>query len=178
MHMFSASMTVSMIQSFRFSPADRAPLRIGILLDSPKLSGFFAKIIEDIQDSNFAAINLLVFRKRAADSSPKPQPRSRTGALAHRLLTPTLRKRALYDAYLRFEKRMKPAHHPLDTVDCSLRLAGIVNLEIEPIGKKFIHRFSPEALEQIRASALDGILRVGFNILAGAIFQAGRERIL
>src|SRR6266567_2602478 len=57
--MLDASMTVSMIQPFRFSPAERAPLRIGILLDSPKLSGFFAKIIGDIQESNFATINIL-----------------------------------------------------------------------------------------------------------------------
>src|SRR6266581_3912432 len=142
--MLDASMTVSMIQPFRFSPAERAPLRIGILLDSPKLSGFFAKIIGDIQESNFATINLLVFRKRTADLSPTPQPRSRVSALAHRLLTPTLRKRALYDAYLRFDERMKPAHHPLDTVDCSSRLAGIDHLEVEPIGKKFIHRFPPD----------------------------------
>lgn len=167
-------MTVSMIQPFRFSPAERAPLRIGILLDSPKLSGFFARIIEDIQESNFAAINLLVFRKRAADSSPKPQPRSRAAALTHRLLTPTLRKHALYDAYLRFDKQMKPAHHPLDTVDCSSRLAGIDSLEVEPTGKKFIHRFPPEALEQIRARDLDVILRFGFNILAGEILTAAR----
>ena len=56
---------------FRVSNADRPPLRIGILLDSPKLSAFFARIIEDIQESNFARIELLVYRKKTAQI---PQP--------------------------------------------------------------------------------------------------------
>jgi len=56
---------------FRFSPAVGPPLRIGILLDTPKLSAFFARIIEDIQGSNFANLELLVFRKNAAGCAGK-----------------------------------------------------------------------------------------------------------
>ena len=74
---------------FRVSNVDRPPLRIGILLDSPKLSAFFARIIEDIQKSNFARIELLVYRKRTVPV-PQPQPKSRLGAIKYRLLTPTL----------------------------------------------------------------------------------------
>jgi hypothetical protein len=158
---------------FRVSNADRPPLRIGILLDSPKLSAFFARIIEDIQKSNFARIELLVYRKRT-EPAPQPQPKSRIGAIRHRLLTPNLRKRALYDAYLRFDQRMKPANHPLDTVDCSSVLVGIESIEVEPIGKKFVHRFPPEALEKIRSKDLDVMLRFGFNILSGEILTAAR----
>src|SRR5437660_10107743 len=96
----AASVTRPTKDYFRVSPAARPPLRIGILLDSPKLSAFFARIIEDIQASNFARIEFLIFKKKSA-AAPKVQPRSRFGALKHRFLTPTLRKRALYDAYLR-----------------------------------------------------------------------------
>src|SRR5205814_4250093 len=114
-----------------------------ILLDDTKLSAFFARIIEDIQNSNFARIELLVSRKKPS-ATPQPKPKSRLGAVQHRLLTPNLRKRALYDAYLRFDQRAKPANHPLDPLDCSSMLAGIDCIELEPIGKKFVHKFPPE----------------------------------
>jgi hypothetical protein len=169
----NASMAPDMNRFFLFSPADRPPLRIGILLDSPKLSAFFARITEDIQSSTFARIEFLVFRKKPA-AAPKPHPRSRFDALKHRFLTPALRKRALYDAYLRFDQKMMPANHPLDLVDCSTMLSDIESIEVEPIGKKFIHRFPPEALEKLRSKDLDVIFRFGFNILAGEILTSAR----
>jgi len=160
------------MQFFRVSSADRPPLRIGILLDSPKLSAFFARIIEDIQASNFARIELLVYRKKPAQA--QEQSKSRLGALKKRFFTPTLRKRALYDAYVRFDERKRPANHPLDIVDCSARLAGVESIEVEPVGKKFVHKFPPEAIEKIRAKELDVLLRFGFNILSGEILTVAR----
>ena len=79
---------------FRFSPAVGSPLRIGILLDTPKLSAFFARIIEDIQGSNFANLELLVFRKKAQPVVPESPSRSVIGTLKKRLLDPRLRKTA------------------------------------------------------------------------------------
>jgi methionyl-tRNA formyltransferase len=69
---------------------------------------------------------------------------------------------------------MKPANHPLDIVDCSSMLAGIGSIEVEPMGKKFIHKFPPDALEKIRGKELDVILRFGFNILSGEILTVAR----
>lgn len=155
---------------WRFSAANRPPLRIGLLLDSDKLALFFTKIIEDIQSSNFARIELLVYRKKAA--SPKA-PHARSG-FRRRILEPKLRKRLLYDFYLRLDRRMKPKHHPLETVDASHLFTGIERLEVEPVGEKFVHRFPEEALENIRARNLDVLLRFGFNILRGDILSAAR----
>ena len=53
-------------------------------------------------------------------------------------------------------------------------LAGIGSIEVEPMGKKFIHKFPPDALEKIRAKELDVILRFGFNILSGEILTVAR----
>jgi hypothetical protein len=170
--LMNASMQLQMFAPFRTSPAQGPPLRIGILLDSPKLSAFFARIIEDIQASNFARIELLVYRKKPA--ATQAQPKSCFGALKNRVLNPTLRKRALYDAYLKFDERMKPRNHPLDAVDCSRVLTGIQSIEVEPIGKKFIHKFPPDAIDKIRAANLDVILRFGFNILSGEILTVAR----
>jgi len=160
-----------MVPQFRFSPAAQPPLRIGIMLDSSKPSGFFAQVIEDIQASNFAKIELLVYRKKS--SAPKP-PNSRLANWTERLLDSNKRKRLFYEMYQRFDQPNQGANHPLTSVDCTERLAGIERIEVEPIGKKFVHRFPDDALQQIRAKNLDVLLRFGFNILHGDILKAAR----
>jgi hypothetical protein len=94
--------------------------------------------------------------------------------VARRLTDPNLRKHTLYERYLRYDERKKPANHPLEVVDCTGLLANIDSIEVEPIGKKFVHRFPPEALETIRAKDLDVLIRFGFNILKGDILKAAR----
>jgi hypothetical protein len=159
---------------WRTSSSSNPPLRIGLLLDGVKMSRFFATIIEDIQASNFASIELLVFRKIPASENPINPADSKVSKAARRLLDPNLRKHALYEQYLRFDERKKASNHPLEVVDCSRLLANIERLEVEPIGKKFVHRFPPDSLEIIRAKNLDVLLRFGFNILRGDILRAAR----
>jgi len=155
---------------WRYSAADRPPLRIGLLLDSDKLALFFTKIIEDIQSSNFARIEMLVYRKKGlALNGTRP-----ASGFGTRLFDAKLRKRALYDFYLRLDRKMKPQHHPLQLVDAASLLNGIERIEVEPVGKKFIHRFPEDALEKIRSKNLDVLLRFGFNILHGDILTAAR----
>ena len=159
---------------FRFSRAARPPLRIGLLLDGPKLSAFFARIIEDITGSNFANLELLVFRKKTQSLAPENPSTSVVGTLKKRLLDPKLRKSAFYDLYLRLDQRTKPPNHPQNVVDCSSLLAGVESIEVEPIGKKFVQRFPPDAIERIQSKKLDVLLRFGFNILHGEILTSAR----
>lgn len=164
----------STISPWRFSPADRPPLRIGLLLDDTKLSRFSARIIEDIQASNFARLELLVFKNAPAPPAAAAHNSSKPAGLRKRIFDPKLRSRALYELYLRFDKRKKPGTHPLDRIDGTQLLDGIESMEVEPAGKKFVHRFPEEALERIRAKNLDVLIRFGFNILHGGILQAAR----
>ena len=69
---------------------------------------------------------------------------------------------------------MKPTPDPLAEIDCKDLLSGIEVIEVEPLGRKFVHRFPEEALEQIRAKNLDVLIRFGFNILHGSILKAAR----
>src|SRR5205814_1601859 len=108
-----------MIQYFRLSLALRPPLRIGLLLDTAKVSAFCARVIEDIQRSNFARIELVVFRKSPAKPLVPNPSASLANKLARRLLDPKFRKHILYNAYLHLDRRKKPANHPLDPVACS-----------------------------------------------------------
>jgi hypothetical protein len=161
---------------YRISSADRAPLRIGLLLDScDEISAVFARIIEDIKASNFADIELLVVRKTAAGKpAPGKPPNSRAFRFLRRISDPKLRKQLLYDLYLRLDARMKPANDPVAKVDCRDLLSGIETIEVEPVGKKFIHRFPADALEKVRSRDLDVLIRFGFNILHGDILKAAR----
>jgi len=158
---------------YRYSSASRPPLRIGLLLDSrEKLPAAFSAVIDDIQTSNFAKIELLVVRKSSA--APNPAQRSRALRFLRRILDARQRKRLLYELYLRLDARMKPPNDPVAEVDCRDILSGIETIEVEPLGKKFIQRFPNDALETIRSRNLDVIIRFGFNILHGEILKAAR----
>jgi hypothetical protein len=163
-----------MVLPFRFSPANKPPLRIGLLLDNVHLSAVFARVVEDIQASNFAKLELLVFHKKPASNGTSPAKRSLLANVGARIRDPKLRGRALYDLYLKLDLRTRPANDPLKTVDCTNAFVGIESLEVEPIGKKFIQRFPPEAIDRIKSKDLDVILRFGFNILHGDILQSAR----
>jgi hypothetical protein len=171
---FAHSTDLSIRSFWRSSPCRNPALRIGILLDSFNMSKFFATVIEDIRASNFANIELLVCRKALAVERPRNQSPSVLAKVARRLTDPSLRKHVLYEQYLRLDKRKKPSNHPLDVVDCSSLLADIDAIEVEPIGKKFVHSFPPEALKVIQAKDLDVLIRFGFNILHGDILRSAR----
>jgi hypothetical protein len=156
------------------SPSHNPALRIGLLLDSFKMSRFFATVIEDIRASNFAKIELLVCRKAPAVEKTVNHANSMFSKVARRLIDSNLRKHVLYEQYLRLDKRKKPANHPLDLIDCSPLLSDIEAIEVEPIGKKFVQRFPPDALNIIQAKDLDVLIRFGFNILHGDILKSAR----
>jgi hypothetical protein len=144
---------------YRISPADRAPLRIGLLLDSRnEIPAFFATIVEDIKASNFARIELLVVRKTTGGTSTE------SNRQPH--------KPFLYDLYLRLDARMKPENDPLSPVDGMDLLAGIETIEVEPTGED--HRFPAHAAEKIRAKELDVLICLGFQRPSGDIFKSAR----
>lgn len=156
------------------SPAKAPALRVGLLLDGPNVARFSGKVIEHIQSSNFANIELVIYRKgpRKANATQKAGVLSR---FTRRLLDPSLRKHALYDLYRRYDNsRRHLRNHPRDSVDCSGLLAGIDSMMVEPIGKGFVQRFPAEAIEQIRVKNLDVLIRFGFKIIKGEILSAAR----
>ncbi len=158
---------------WRFSPATKPRLRVGLLLNGPVLPRFNVRIIEDLRASNFIDLALLVYKKDSAlEKTTAPQ--GVAGRVGRRLFDAKLRKHTLYDLYLRFDQRRRGPDDPLENLDCSGILSGIESTEVEPIGAKFVHRFPPEALERIKVKNLDVLIRFGFNILKGEILTAAR----
>ena len=158
---------------WRLSSASKPALRVGLLLDGPNLPRFDVRIIEDLRASNFVDLALLVYRKNPP-LEKAPEPAGFVGRIGRRLFDSKLRKHALYDLYLRFDRRRRGPDDPLKSLDCSGLLAGIDCIEVEPIGAKFVHRFPVVALERIKAKNLDVLIRFGFNILKGEILTAAR----
>lgn len=157
---------------YRISPADRAPLRIGLLLDSTdEIAAYAATVIEDIKASNFATIELLVVRKTAAETS---SPDQLTARQSQHQSDSKFGKHLLYDLYLRLDARMKPADDPLAKVVCRNLLAGIETLEVELSDGELDPLFPANAVEKVRAANLDVLVRLGFNSLQGEILKAAR----
>jgi hypothetical protein len=139
-------------------------LRIGLMLDSYVTSAWVAKIVEDIQSSGFAQVNLVVL------NTPMPaKPLSlRERVRAHWRLT----------AYYRYEQwdyqRNRAKHDARASIDLSELLRDVPIVKVEPHRKGFTDRVAEEDLAKIRSAELDVIFRFGFRIIRGGILEAAR----
>lgn len=135
------------------SSSSRPALRIGLLLDSLRdVPAFAAKILRDINASNFARIEAVVVKKTGSLTEPKSK-----GDL-------------LYNLYLRLDARMKPANDPLAVVDCRELLPTVETFEVD-----FEATVSPsEVIEKLRSKKLDVLIRFGFDSVPGEVSKAAR----
>jgi hypothetical protein len=141
------------------------------------LSRFSASVIDDIQRSNFARIELLVLHQTPATVAP-PVRSSKLRALWNNLKDPKLREKLGYTLYQKFDERFfSITPDPQELVDCSETLAGIDVLPVIPIAKGFVHRFQPDDVARVRQYDLDVILRFGFNIIKGEILNSAKHGI-
>ena len=156
---------------YRISNGARAPLRIGLLLNCRnEIPAFVAKIIEDIQASNFAKIECLIVRN-TADVVTRSHPRS--FSFLRYISDSRLRERLLYRLYLRLDARIKPADDPLAGIDSPELLSGV-----ETIAAKLMEdRFAAEALETIRSKDLDVILQFGFDVPHNELLKVARHGV-
>jgi hypothetical protein len=158
-------------EQFLVSPSKRPLLKVGVLLDSLSLPRWCEQILDHIQRSNFATIELLVIH---SPLNPAPR-RPKWRVLWDTLSDSKRRKHFGYTVYQKFDQRyFASANDPEENVDCTGRLAGIESLRITPIVNGFVHRLKPVDIEEIRKRDLDVILRFGFNILRGDILTAAR----
>ncbi len=160
------------------SPIEEPVLRIGLLLDGPVLAAALAGIVADIQRSNFARIELVVYNGSANSAVSAPESGSRLRTL-WRLASDSKRRGDLaWALYSKADQRFSQLEDdPLAEIDCTGLLEGVEVMRVEPITKRFVHRFPEEALEAIRAKELDVFLRFGFNILRGGILTAAKHGI-
>jgi hypothetical protein len=164
---------------YKQSASDRAPLRIGLLLDSNCLPRCFSEVVDHILQSDFARLELLIFNEaqKASDTVVAPS-RSVLRKAWNLLLSSQRRRLLLFHLYQRWDHRhVVPSTDPDAEVDCTARFDGIESISVAPIGERFVHRFPNDAIELIRERNLDVIIRFGFNILRGDILAAARHGV-
>jgi hypothetical protein len=158
---------------YRTSSADKPPLRIGLLLDTPQLAAWCVRIIEDILRSTFAELRLLIYNSTAGMPD---LPGSSTYDHAVRLLKETQARELLFRCYAAWDAvcLQNRQDDPLAVYDYSQPLANIPALEATPITHGFTDSFSPDVVAAIRAYDLDVLIRFGFHRLRGNVLQASR----
>ena len=139
-------------------------LRIGLMLDSFSVDAWIAKLIDDIQASDFATVSLIIL------NTPQERPRL------------SLRKRIKAHwqktAYVRYSEwdyhRNRGADDSHAQVDLSEKLARVQVLQVKPLRKGFTDRLEAADVEAVRAADLDVMFRFGFRIVRGEILDAAR----
>jgi hypothetical protein len=155
------------------SPADKPKLRVGLLLDSNLVAGPFADAVRQIQQSNFAAVVLRIYNSRCS-MPPTPSPRKPALRRATELLAkPDVWKALGWTVYDKLDARICATERAILSVrDIEPLIQDVPRIDVEPVGKGFVHRFPQESLDIIREYSLDVLVRFGFNILKGDILQA------
>ncbi len=164
----------NILDFYRCSTSGRPPLRVGLMLDSIRTTRVQAAIIEAIQQTNFAKIELILLNKKAPPVVRDSRQTFLPGKILGRLTNPKLRSSLLYDFYTRLNSKQSVPSDPTVAADCSSLLQCTPRIEIQPLGKGFVHRFAPEAVKEIRSRNLDVLIRFGFNILRGDILSSAK----
>jgi len=139
-------------------------LRIGLLLDSFSTSAWIAKIVDDIQNSDFARVEMVIM------NTP---PEEQSVSISRRLRN--YWKGGLYFRYEKADyKRHKTDPDSRNPCDLTATLREVPLLPVKPIRKGFTDRFSEEDVSRVRAANLDVIFRFGFRIIRGEILQTAR----
>ena len=133
-------------------------LRVGIMLDSYISSAWIAKVIEDMQSSGFARVELVLLDHDPAQRTSSFETRQRDW------------KFALFRLYERWDyQRNKAGHDAMTPMDVSSLLKGIPSISVETNGKN-----SEDELTELRNHNLDVIFHFGFNPFGREILSAAR----
>jgi hypothetical protein len=124
-------------------------LRIGVMLDSWTTSAWVAKIIEDIQNSEFASVSLVILNTPAKKSRPSFRKRLKN----HWKLTLYAR----YEQWDYLRRKVDPDAKKPEDVSSLLSEAQV--MQVHPIRKGFTDQFDDGDLDAIRAADLDVIFR-------------------
>jgi hypothetical protein len=126
-------------------------LRVGIALDSYTSSAWVAKVIEDIQSSGFARLELVLLDSHSEQGKPT--------------LITKLRKRGmstLFHLYERWDyQRNKANHDAMAPTDVSSLLEGVPSISVPSNRKECSDSIPENQLTEIRNCDLDVIFRFG-----------------
>jgi hypothetical protein len=140
-------------------------LRIGIMVNSMTSTRWVAKIVAEIEKSTFARV-VLVIQNTAPVVVPKKSLRQRLKMYwTH----------SLFERYQRWDRQQHKAEmNAFEEADLSPLVQGTTIIQVQPIQKGFVDRFSPEDITRIREANLDVLFRFGFRIIRGEILSCAK----
>lgn len=140
-------------------------LRIGILLNDYFITNWAFQMIEEINNSHYAEISLIV------KNGKKTKKLNLLNSIKNKL------KNLLYVTYRKFDRIIyKNEISAFKLID----VRTIINSKeiiVNPIQTRYRDRISNEDVEKIRSHDVDIFLRLGFRILSGEILKASKYGI-
>ena len=138
----------------------KRPLRVGLLLNSLTVPAWVERMLDRIDESAAADVALLVIR---VEPEPPPSPKPDLGARIRGVL-------------MRVYDRLDSAPPPsaFAARDIAGRYADVPRVDARVKTGTWTDRISVADVEAIRGHNLDVLIRIGFRILRGKIFDAAK----
>jgi hypothetical protein len=140
-----------------------APLKIGVLLDSPVNSAWVFSVLQTIASSEYSKLALVIL------NGAKPRPLTFRKKLRLRW------ERGLFNRYSQWDyRRYRTLPDAFEQRDCSPLFSSSEIRTVTPIQKGFSDRFPEPEVDYVRSLDLDVMIRFGFRIVKGGILTAAR----
>ena len=138
-------------------------LKIGLMVDSTKVPYWVDLMIEKINQSNYAKIDVLIVNGSEI---------SKNSSLAK---IKNNRNYFLYKIYTKLENKIyKPELDAFRIYDLKNKLSNVKELTVIPKQTKYSDLIKAEDVKEILDNDLDVIVRLGFRILRGDILKAAK----
>ena len=138
-------------------------LKIGLMIDSTDVPYWVYLMIEKINQSNYAKIELLIVNGSEI---------SKNSTLTK---IKNNRNYFLYKIYTKLENKIyKPELDVFTTYDLKNKLSNVKEITVIPKQTKYSDWIKPEDVKEILQNDLDVIVRLGFRILRGDILKAAK----
>jgi hypothetical protein len=147
---------------------ERAPLRVGIMIDGPVQPAWVYDVLQQLTSSNFAVLATVVVNGAAEQRLEPPGFVARIRRwVQHRDVLP-------YALYQRFDNARYAAVDAETPRDLSHLISGVATVVATPRMTKHCDYFDAETIASLRVLDLDVMLRFGFRILKGEILDCAR----
>src|SRR5687767_3719256 len=150
----------------------RPPLRVGLLLDSLEAPRWLRRVVEQVKESGFAELALVVRNAGAGEAHNNGAGQGLLGKIKAN------REHLLYAAYTKLDEAVfKVREDAFERVPLEDLLEGCPVVDVRPRRTKHSDYFEDADLSAIRSHDLDVALRFGFRILRGGALEIARHGV-
>jgi len=154
---------------------DKNKLKIGLLLDSYTVPAWSLKMIQNIIDSDYAEVSLVILSDRKIVKKRKSL---LTKVMNNRgRITRILVRTALESIYNNLIERNTYLPHADKKENSEALLSNTPSIKVKTVRKKWSDYFTKEDISEINKHEIDILVRCGFGILRGDILKSAKYGI-